>query len=161
MSNQLDTRELQERLDELDGLKSTYDTAVEEYEEAKAALENYSRNKDEIPDDTEDKKLEKLKDKLEEKAEEMEEALMPNDDIKELEELKALEEEVGGEWRHGVQLIPEDDFEAYCQELCEDIGDIPKDLPHYIVIDWKATCNNLRHDYAEIEFQGETYLYRV
>lgn len=92
---------------------------------------------------------------------EKEGAELDEDDAEELEELLDLKEEVGSEWKHGVVLIPESDFEDYCKDLCDDIGDIPKDLPDYIVIDWEATANNLRVDYSEAEFQGETYLYRV
>ena len=64
------------------------------------------------------------------------------------------------EWHNGATLIDENDFEEYCQELCSDIGDLPKEIPHYIVIDWEATANNIRADYSEIDYQGTTYLYR-
>lgn len=67
----------------------------------------------------------------------------------------------GGEWRHGVQFIPEDDFTDYCKELLEDCGELPKDLPWYIVINWEDTADNLKADYSEVEYQGTTYLYRV
>jgi hypothetical protein len=80
-----------------------------------------------------------------------------------LEDLRAFREEFEGyceDWRYGVQLIPEDRFEEYCKELLADIGDIPKNLPSYIVIDWAATADNLRADYTEGEFRGHTYLAR-
>jgi hypothetical protein len=48
----------------------------------------------------------------------------------------------------------------YCQELLEDIGDIPKGLPGYIVIDWEATAENLKADYSTVDFDGQTYYYR-
>ena len=158
MSNQLDTRDLQERLEELEDLKSTYDSAVEAFTEAEKALEDYARNREE----TEDPSPEQVK--LEAEVEECEsakdDAEMPQEDIDELTELEELKEEVGSEWKYGVQLIPVDDFVEYCQELCDDIGDLPKDLPSYIVIDWDATANNIKQDYSETHFQGEDYLYR-
>lgn len=81
-------------------------------------------------------------------------------------ELKALQEvkaEVDGyaddTFEDGVQLIAEQDFPEYIQELLEDIGDVPK-LPSYVQVDWEATAENLRVDYTEVEFDGTTYLFR-
>ena len=58
-------------------------------------------------------------------------------------------------------LIAEDDFEEYVEELVTDCGYISKDLPSWIEIDWKATANNVRQDYSEVDFRGTTYLYRA
>ena len=38
------------------------------------------------------------------------------------------EAELGGLTRR-LQLIEEDDYEDYCKELVEEVGDLPKDLP--------------------------------
>ena len=164
MSNQLDTRDLQEELEELENLKAGHELAKETLEEAKTALEEYQEKERQNDSDVEQEetilRLEKDIEDAEEELTAAEDALDP-DKLRELEELQSLQDEIGSEWKHGVQLIPEEDFEAYCQELCEDIGDIPKDMPSYIVIDWEATCNNLRQDYSETEFRGETYLYRA
>ncbi len=84
---------------------------------------------------------------------------LDDDEKEELKELENLKDEVP-EWTDGNQLIPEKDFVRYCQDLCEEIGDIPKDLPGYISINWDETANNLRADYSECEYCGETYLYR-
>jgi hypothetical protein len=77
-----------------------------------------------------------------------------------LEELMTASESVGGEWGDGVSLIPEDEFEDYCRELLADIGDLPKDIPWYIEIDWTATADNLRQDYSSVTISGVDYLYR-
>ena len=69
------------------------------------------------------------------------------------------DEQWRGEW-YSITLIPDDEFTDYCEELVSDIGDLPRDIPGYLVIDWKATANNLRVDYSEVEYEGETYLYR-
>jgi len=64
-----------------------------------------------------------------------------------------------GDW-YPVTLIRDSYFATAMQELCEDIGALPKDLPCYIVIDWEATARNLRVDYTSVEFDGVTYWYR-
>ena len=76
--------------------------------------------------------------------------------------LKALADEAEGcaDWSYGEALIRESYFVEYCQQLCEDIGDIPRNMPAYLVIDWEATSKNLRADYSEVDFGGETYLIR-
>ena len=82
----------------------------------------------------------------------------------EWEDLKAINEEgesLTSEWIHGETLIREDYFSQYVQEMLEDCGDIPSDLPHYIVIDWEATADNLKQDYAEIDIFGDTYYIRA
>ena len=54
-------------------------------------------------------------------------------------------------------LVNDSYFEEYVQDLLEDCGDIPRDLPHYIVIDWDATAKNIQMDYTAFEFDGATF----
>ena len=97
---------------------------------------------------------------LNERLEELEDMNgLDTDERNELKELRNLKEEVS-EWRDGNQLILENDFVRYCRDLCEEIGDLPKDLPSYISINWDETAENIKADYSEIEFRRETYLYR-
>jgi hypothetical protein len=42
-----------------------------------------------------------------------------------------------------------DSDEDFVQNLCEDVGDIPKDLPSYIYIDWERTAKDIMMDYVE------------
>jgi antirestriction protein len=37
----------------------------------------------------------------------------------------------------------------FVQQLLEDCGDIPKDLPVYVYIDWEATARDVMMDYCE------------
>jgi hypothetical protein len=85
------------------------------------------------------------------------------DDAEELATLKALAEEAEGyapDWTHGETLIRDSYFVEYVQELLEDCGDIPKDIPHYVCIDWDATARNIRYDYTAVEFGDVTYWIR-
>ena len=54
-------------------------------------------------------------------------------------------------------LVNDSYFAEYARDLVEDCGDIPRDLPHYIVIDWDATADNIRQDYTAFEFNGRTF----
>lgn len=62
-----------------------------------------------------------------------------------------------GDW-YPITLIRDSYFETAMDELLEDCGDIPKDLPSYltITVDYDA----LRSDYTSVEIDGVTYWYR-
>jgi hypothetical protein len=78
-----------------------------------------------------------------------------------LEDLKGNggDEERLGDW-YPITLIRDSYFTDYAQELIEDCGDIPRNLPDYIQIDWQATARNIRVDYLSCEIDGITYWYR-
>lgn len=62
-----------------------------------------------------------------------------------------------GDW-YPVTLIKESYFEEYMDDMLEDCGDIPKNIPPYltITVDYDA----LKQDYSEVDFEGDTYYYR-
>ena len=64
-----------------------------------------------------------------------------------------------GNW-YPATLIRDSYFTDYAQELCEDIGDLPRNFPSYIEIDWEATARNIRMDYSCVEIDGIDYWYR-
>lgn len=79
----------------------------------------------------------------------------------ELAALKTLAEEAEGyaaDWHHGETLIRDSYFETAMDELLEDIGDLPKNLPGYltITVDYDA----LQMDYTSVDFDGVTYWIR-
>jgi hypothetical protein len=78
-----------------------------------------------------------------------------------LEDLKGYggDEQWEGDW-YPVTLIRDSYFTDYAQELLEDCGDIPKNLPPYVHIDWEATARDIRVDYSATEIDGVTYWYR-
>jgi hypothetical protein len=69
-------------------------------------------------------------------------------------------EDYASDWQHGAALIRDSYFTDYAKELLEDIGDVPHDLPGYLVIDWEQTAANIQQDYAAIDFDGVTYWVR-
>jgi len=81
-------------------------------------------------------------------------------ELKVLTDLTEEAEACASDWRYGATMIRKTYFEDYCREMLADCGDLPKNLPAYIVIDWAATADNLRVDYSEVDFDGVIYLIR-
>ena len=137
MGRYLDTRELQERLEELEEMRESYirDNS-QNHESEEESEEEFTRLS-----------IEWSKDNVEE--------------AEELEELISLRDEIGSEWKHGVTLIPEDDFEEYAKQLAEDLGMINESAswPNNC-IDWERAARELQMDYSSTTFQGTEYLYR-
>jgi hypothetical protein len=85
------------------------------------------------------------------------------DEAAELTALTALAEEAeqyAADWKYGEALVRDSYFTEYAMDLLEDSGDLPKDLPHYVVIDREATARNIQMDYTAIEYDGVTYWIR-
>ena len=142
----VDSRDVDERIEELEQER---DDLVDIRDEASEALE------DAEPEDHA---------QAEADLEEAVEALTEWDNSaegSELNDLKAIRDEVSNsEWAYGLTLIKEEYFAEYAEELCKDIGDVPRDLPHYIAIDWEQTAENIRVDYSQADINGNTYYYR-
>lgn len=90
------------------------------------------------------------------------------EDWSELQTLTAIMDDLKGyggdeQWRgdwYPVTLIRESYFTDYTQEMLEDCGTIPRDLPHWVHIDWEATAREVKVDYSSVEIDGVTYFYR-
>jgi len=57
-------------------------------------------------------------------------------------------------------LVAGGHWEDYVQQMLEDCGDIPSNLPWYVVVDWEQTAKNVASDYSIIEIAGEDWYYR-
>jgi uncharacterized protein YPO0396 len=139
-SSILDTRDLAKRQDELNALQSALDDAREELANLDPSATGEERE-------------------AAESAVASAESEFGEDEAKELAELDALEADVS-EWTDGNTLIPEHEWVDYVRQLCEDLGDIPRNFPSYIEIDWDATAKNLAADYSVVTWEGEEYYVR-
>lgn len=80
--------------------------------------------------------------------------------------LAALLEDLKGnggdhQWQvdwYPVSLIHDSYFETAMDEMLEDIGDMPKNIPSYLTI--TVNYDALQMDYSSVEFDGATYWYR-
>ena len=84
----------------------------------------------------------------------------------ELEELFELESELGmtleAADQNGLYFIDEDYFEEYARELAYDTGAIDSDSAWPCThIDWDAAASELRMNYTEVEYEGNTYLVQI
>ena len=139
----LDSRNIQEEIDNIEGLKNTYESDLESLNDKQNDIDN---------------KLEEIADK-ENEIQECE--VEYNRYSSELEELEALKDEISNNssegFEYGIQLIHENDIDDYFYEMLIDCGYLPKDLPSWIVIDEQATYSNMKQDYSEIELNGNTF----
>lgn len=75
-----------------------------------------------------------------------------------LDELKGIggDEKWRGDW-YSLNLIKDDYFEEYTEELIIDLGYISRDFPSWIAIDWGKTAEEVQQDYMAVEYDGVTY----
>jgi vacuolar-type H+-ATPase subunit E/Vma4 len=161
----IDSRDVIARIDELTDERDALQDAVDEARETLSSAENDHETESEAADENAMADAAAAGEMASEALAETESALADweADYGEELAALEALADEgenAASDWRHGATLIRDSYFTEYCQELVSDIGDMPREIPGYIVIDWEATADNLRVDYTEVEFDGETYLIR-
>lgn len=69
------------------------------------------------------------------------------------------DEQWRGDW-YPITFIRNDYTAEYTEELIKDCCDLPKEIPHYIAIDWAKTWENIRVDYSQVEIGADTYWYR-
>ena len=134
MADYIDTRDLNDRLEELESIESRLIDIDEEIVQC--------------TDDDE------YRDLIEEKDEISEDFIHS-----ELKTLKDMRDEIS-EWEYGNTLIPDDDFTDYAIEMLKDCGDLPQNIPWYIEIDEEKTADNIKADYASIEYEGTDYWFR-
>lgn len=93
-----------------------------------------------------------------------------NDNADELKELAELIEELRGagggdhQWEGDwfpSELIAEDDFEEYAEELADSIGAVDSNASWPLsCIDWEQAARELAQDYSSVEYQGKSYYWR-
>jgi hypothetical protein len=128
-SDTIDSRDIQERIDEL---QSEFDSLVDEYEDV----------------DGEEDAGEDLLNWLEENG----------DEFVTLLEVKEEVEQYTSEWDDGAFMIADNHFEDYAQELAEDTGAIDRNAKWPLThIDWDEAAEELKCDYSEVTIAGKSY----
>ncbi len=87
-----------------------------------------------------------------------------SDEGEELRDLKVFAEAAEGyaaDWKHGETLISEGYFEQYARDLAEELDMIPaKSAWPENCIDWEQAAEELKQDYTEITYRGDSWLVR-
>ena len=165
-NSSMDSRDIQEEIDNIEGLKNDYESDLESLESELNDLQSelYDVENEEDYADKQnniDSKLEEIAEKENEIKECEFEYNRYSEELAELEALKTEIESNSDEgFEYGIQLIHESDIDEYLNEMLIDCGYIPKDMPSWIEIDWGATYDNMKQDYSEIELNGNTFYVR-
>lgn len=145
----LDIDDLNSRLEELIALRDAKQTATDELEEANAQEKNAEPEAN----------LATAQSNYDDAC-----AQFGESEEQELAQLEALRDEIGSKGDliddSNGPFVREDSWVDYCREMLEDIGDLPRNLPSYIEIDWDKTADNIKSDYSCVDWDGDTYWYR-
>ena len=76
---------------------------------------------------------------IDENSEEIVEAFL---DIFDIDSIGSLSDAYMGHYDSGAE---------FAQNIAEDCGDVPRNMPSWIEIDWKASWDNLSYDYCECD----------
>lgn len=145
----LDSRDVEERIDELEALETDYLEHKEAYDEILEDRDEYELVE-----------VERAMRHLQEASEDF-----PAVEREELKKLRDFRSELEGycDWTSGEVLIEESYRQTYAEQIAEEIGAIDKDanwpLRH---IDWEAATDELfRFDYTSADIEGFTYYART
>lgn len=158
----INSRDIIDRIAYLEDERSTFESAVEEAEEAFTELvgkpykEATAEDIDEKNAETEEETLLEAQANLKEWDE--------SEEGQELKALKALQDEAEGyseDWRHGAALIRDTYFKEYAEHFADDIGAIDRNASWPVnCIDWEKAADELKTDYTSVDFDGVEYWVR-
>lgn len=146
----IDSRELIKRMEELQSERESLADALKE-------LQDEAANIDDDGKDEHDEAIANAEQELED---------WDSDNGDELKALESANEQGDGygDWQSGENMIHENKWEEYAQELADDLGlyDSRKAMPWPLnCIDWEQAAEELKADYHEIDFDGHTYYIRA
>lgn len=152
----IDSRDVIARIEELEAEREALSDAVEE---CQAAYDFH--NSEDTKKGPEWDELTEAIDRLAEWDE--------SDESDELRNLQELAKECEGvpDWIYGAQLIREDYFTTYIENLIDECYEMPKqinsgDWPwRHMTIDYEAAADEAKVDYTDVTFDGETYFVRA
>lgn len=76
-------------------------------------------------------------------------------EIEEMKDIKELDDDIG--LSNGITLYKEGfEFRSMVNDL---VNDVAGDIPNWVEIDWEATEDNVRSDYSECDYRGDTYFF--
>ena len=152
--NVIDSRDVIERIEELEAELQTLQDEVEEIEDNLGGIdcdddpEAYSRTEESLED-----------------AKEAVEDWKNSEEAEELAVLKSLAEEASDspDWKYGETLINDDYFTEYIKELIDDCYEMPKEINsgrwpyNHITVDYESAAEEAKQDYLSVDYDGATF----
>lgn len=90
--------------------------------------------------------------------------VLDDEELDRLNDLLELEKHFDGDLdkasKNEPTLILKADWVNHCKDLADDCGYLTYNSPLENYIDWERWADDMKQDYDEVEFGGETYLYR-
>lgn len=160
--NTIDSRSVIARQEELaEELQELTDALAEAKDDLTRFLTNHDSDEEDFDETVED-----LKDEITSAQSAI--AIWNTYEGVELENLNDLIEqaESSPDWSYGEGLIHDDYFQEYTEQLVEDCYEMPKEFDsgnwpwRHMTMDWEAAAAELKGDYMEVDFAGETYWIR-
>lgn len=68
--------------------------------------------------------------------------------------------DANSDWKNDYPIVNEQFFTEYSMSLLEEAGDLPKDLPWYIVVDYEKTAFNMRQDWNVVHCGSDRFYVR-
>jgi hypothetical protein len=168
----IDSRDVIARIEELEILR---DSAQEEAEEHNAKLAELVAARNSAEADDVEAAEEELGDHGPEQekisSDDGEREFFASEDYgteeeEELFQLTRLQDQSEGyadDWNHGAQLISDDYFQKYAEQLADDLGYTgggKTDSWPFTCIDWEQAAEELQQDYTQVDFDGSAYWIR-
>lgn len=141
----LNSRNLEERLNELQLEFTNYLNEMED-DEKSLILSSFDLTSDKMTE------------------EDWREAWEGTSDGEEWKNIDSLKDEIdSAQWENGIRLIRDGYFEQFAEDEADNMGYFSgvssSDWP-FSCIDWRRAARELRSDYRQVNFDGETYWYR-
>lgn len=175
----LDSRDIIERFEELDGehddltdavteAKGELESAMNDLGTAQHDLYNANTSGDEAARDealADCDTYQRAADDADEALKAAEEALATWDGADEWAVLKALcaQGEGCADWSYGETMVHESHFADFAEDLAKETSDVPSSQWNqwpFNCIDWDHAADQLKQDYTSIDFDGQTYYVR-
>lgn len=96
-----------------------------------------------------------------ERAEHAPIVLLSEEEARSLLEARVMKDEMGVNWYRDVDLIADDSFDEFCEEMAYDIGDVQRGGVAAGLIDWGKYAERVCFDYKAVIYMDEKWWYRA
>lgn len=146
----IDSRDIESYITEMEEDIADIEEAIHEMEEEIMEL----RDDEYMSDDELADKIYDLEQKIEDAKNEIDAIESELNPVREFAETAKA---YSSDWNYGTQIINDDYFVEYAQQVADDMGLGNMDMWPFDHIDWESAADALKMDYTAVEFNGNTY----